>query len=171
MNGSLYFRERPGWGCSPCTRLGGDTFPSCARTLTCPGLRLSARQLSGQYDVHLPHLLFCYALEHWCVFIKLITCFWQEGVSEKCTSEGYSCDWYDHYQGTSSLKGPSQFCDCTPSFVHEFQWSLNIFRASRTCRRLSIIGSRSPTFFHRGQLVTLIEISVGIGVSISNQYS
>ena len=28
-----------------------------------------------------------------------------------------------------------------------------------------------PRFFHRGKLVTLIEISVGIGVNISNQYS
>ena len=41
------YRERPGWGCSPCTRPGGDTFPSCARTSTCPELRLSATQLSG----------------------------------------------------------------------------------------------------------------------------
>ena len=49
--------------------------------------------------------IFCFASEDWYTFIKLITCFWQEGVSEKCTSEGYSCDWYDHYQGTSCLKG------------------------------------------------------------------
>ena len=46
------YRERPGWGCSPCTRPGGDTFPSCARTSTCPELRLSATQLSGQLEIY-----------------------------------------------------------------------------------------------------------------------
>ena len=87
--------------------------------------------------------------------------FWQEGVPEKCTSEGYSCNWHDHHQGTSSQEGPfitdsyivfiSIACSgiwiLLQSLVHELHamkpWY--DFRASKTCRRLSTIGSRSPT--------------------------
>ena len=57
-------RERPGWGCSPCTRPGGDTSPSCARTLTYLGLRLSARRLSGQFDIQLHLILGVFIATH-----------------------------------------------------------------------------------------------------------
>lgn len=112
--------------------------------------------------------IFCFASEDWYTFIKLITCFWQEGVSEKCTSEGYSCDWYDHYQGTSSLKGPSQFCNCTLSFVHELQWSLNIFQGQQDLQEVvnhwkqvtHIFSQRTISYLNRKSVSVLVLTSV-----------
>ena len=48
-----------------------------------------------------PHIASFYCYPQNINMQRTINMFWKEGVPEKCTSEGYSCDRHDHYQGIS----------------------------------------------------------------------
>ena len=69
--------------------------------------------------------------------------FWQEGVPETCTSEGYSCDRHDHYQGISSLERLSKLLPSVQFFMNNEvssrvvftnfneAWIVNIFQGQQ----------------------------------------
>ena len=127
-----------------------------------------------------PHIASFYCYPQNINMQRTINMFWKEGVPEKCTSEGYSCDRHDHYQGISIQQCFLSYCLLNYFLLNDYvsfgvlfinfneAWIVNIFQGQQDLQE--VVNHWKQVNLQKTISIFISKIDVSIGVRV-NQYS